>query len=55
MIKQKKETVEEFMQRGGNVTIFKPEHEWPMFSHEERIKFDKVIRTLDYERDYSTR
>jgi|TARA_Y100000310_G_C20629576_1_gene787872 hypothetical protein len=51
-MKQKLETMEEFIKRGGKVKQLPEEKVWDIIPLEEKIKFRSAVETLDYERDY---
>jgi len=55
-MKQKLETVEEFLKRGGKVKQLPEEMEWPIIPQEERLRqqwrLKSAVETLDYERDH---
>ena len=48
----KKETVEEFLKRGGKVTQLPEEMEWDIIPLEEKVRLKAAVETLDYERDH---
>jgi hypothetical protein len=50
---KRKETVQEFLKRGGKVTVLPKEVEWTMFPRQEKLSYE--IRILDYERDHKHR
>ena len=51
-MKQKLETVEEFLKRGGKVTQLPEEREWDIIPLEEKVRLKSAVETLDYERDH---
>jgi|TARA_R100001530_G_scaffold52724_1_gene38937 hypothetical protein len=51
--KETKETVEEYLKRGGEVTVLPDEIVWEMFPPQEKLSYE--IRILDYERDHKHR
>ena len=55
-MKQKLETVEEFLKRGGKVKQLPEEMEWPIIPQEESLRqqwrLKSAVETLDYERDH---
>ena len=53
-MKQKLETVEQFLKRGGRVKQLPEEMEWDIIPLEEKIKFKSGVETLDYERDHKS-
>tara|TARA_Y100001951_G_C11269743_1_gene257973 strand:- start:969 stop:1139 length:171 start_codon:yes stop_codon:yes gene_type:complete len=53
-MKQKLETVEQFLKRGGRVKQLPEEMEWDIIPLEEKIKFKSAVETLDYERDHKS-
>ena len=48
----KKETVEEFLKRGGKVLQLPEEREWDIIPLEEKVRLKSAVETLDYERDH---
>ena len=55
MKRERLETVEEFLKRGGKITQLPDEQEWVMFPPEEKLIFKSCVETLDYERDHKSR
>ena len=54
-MKQKIETVEEFLRRGGKIKQIPEELEWDIIPIEEKLKkLRSNVETLDYERDYKS-
>ena len=51
-MKQKLETVEQFLKRGGRVKQLPEEMEWDIIPLEEKVRLKSGVETLDYERDY---
>ena len=51
--KETKETVEEYLKRGGSVTVLLDEIAWDMFPLINEKPFK--LRILDYERDHKPR
>ena len=54
MKKEKLETVEQFLKRGGRIKQLPEEMEWDIIPLEEKIKFKSAVETLDYERDHKS-
>ena len=48
----KKETVEEFLKRGGKVLQLPEERVWDIIPLEEKVRLKSAVETLDYERDH---
>ena len=48
----KKETVEEFLKRGGKIKQLPEELEWDIIPLEEKVRLKSNVETLDYERDH---
>lgn len=52
-MKQKLETVKEFLKRGGKIKQLPEEIEWNIIPIEEKItRLRSAVETLDYERDH---
>ena len=52
-MKQKLETVKEFLKRGGKIKQVPEEIEWNIIPIEEKItRLRSAVETLDYERDH---
>ena len=52
-MKQKLETVKEFLKRGGKIKQLPEEIEWNIIPIEEKItRIRSAVETLDYERDH---
>ena len=51
-MKNKFETVEEFLKRGGKIQKLPDEIEWKIIPVEEIVRLKSGVETLDYERDY---
>ena len=56
IMKQKLETVKEFLKRGGKIKQLPEELEWDIIPLEEKVrqrwKIKSAVETLDYERDH---
>ena len=52
IMKQKLETIEEFLKRGGKVIQLPEEMEWDIIPLEEKVRLKSAVETLDYERDH---
>ena len=48
----KKESVEDFLKRGGKITQLPEELEWDIIPLEEKVRLKSAVETLDYERDH---
>ena len=57
-MKQKLETVKEFLKRGGKIKQLPEEFEWDIIPLEENVrqrwKIKSAVETLDYERDHKS-
>ena len=51
-MKQKMETIKEFLKRGGKIKKLPEEIEWDIIPLEEKMKLKSDVETLDYERDH---
>ena len=51
-MKQKTETMEEFLQRGGEILKLPEEIAWNIIPLEEKNILKSAVETLDYERDH---
>jgi len=51
-MKQKFETMKEYIKRGGVILRLPDEIEWDIIPLEEKVKLKSGVETLDYERDY---
>ena len=51
-MKQKLETMEEFIKRGGKVKQLPEEKVWDIIPLEEKVRLKSAVETLDWERDH---
>ena len=52
MMKERLETIEEFLMRGGRIKQLPEEIVWNIIPLEEKLNLKSAVETLDYERDH---
>jgi len=52
MMKERLETIEEFLRRGGRIKQLPEEIVWNIIPLEEIVRLKSGVETLDYERDH---